>query len=254
MPYCSRSVSGQIEAIHPNLEATLKKHLAHDFRRPIQHYNETAINWARQQWQNLGQPPIILDSGCGIGESTFNLSQSHPKHLVIGIDQSQHRLAKSGLEQSYLVKDNLLLLRADLVDCWRILVREEWLPEKHYILYPNPWPKKKHLQRRWHGHPVFKSILQLGGELELRSNWKTYVDEFAFSLRLAFNDPSIKTQPYFPTQVFSKPNTPKSIISKPSTSIKSSPQGFLTPFEKKYALSDQQLFRLHFCFGNSCMG
>ena len=226
MQYCSRSVSGQKEPIHPNLEATVQKHLANPFLRPIQDYNESAMDSARQQWQQLGEPSIILDSGCGIGESTRNLSNKYPEHLVIGIDQSQHRLAKSGLEQSYFLQGNMLLVRADLIDCWRILVRENWLPEKHYILYPNPWPKKKHLQRRWHGHPVFKSILQLGGELELRSNWKTYVDEFAFALRVA--------NPIIPSG-----------SSAPKETQGHNPREFLTPFEKKYALSKQPLYRLH---------
>ena len=50
------------------------------------------------------------------------------------------------------------------------------------FLYPNPWPKKKHLGRRWHGAPVFPALVKLGGELEMRSNWQTYLDEFALAL------------------------------------------------------------------------
>ena len=34
--------------------------------------------------------------------------------------------------------------------------------EQHYLLYPNPWPKAKHLQRRVHGHGSFPLLLQLG--------------------------------------------------------------------------------------------
>jgi tRNA G46 methylase TrmB len=53
-----------------------------------------------------------------------------------------------------------------------------------FLLYPNPWPKSEHLLRRWHAHPVLPAILALGGEIELRSNWRTYADEFAEALRV----------------------------------------------------------------------
>ena len=76
------------------------------------------------------------------------------------------------------------MLQANLIDFWRLSVQTEWRLQKHYLLYPNPWPKKKHLQRRWHGHPVFPSILELGGELELRTNWKIYADEFNQAVNL----------------------------------------------------------------------
>ena len=50
---------------------------------------------------------------------------------------------------------------------------------------PTPWPKSKHLKRRVHGHPAFKLLLQLGGRIELRSNWQVYVEEFAVAMHLA---------------------------------------------------------------------
>ena len=55
----------------------------------------------------------------------------------------------------------------------------------HYLLYPNPWPKPGHLKRRVHGDPAFSSLLQLGGTVELRSNWQVYVEEFGSALHLA---------------------------------------------------------------------
>lgn len=219
MSYCSRSVSGQQEAIHPNLVSTVEKHLASSFNRPIQPYNIEAIDWLLDQWQQCGKPSIVLDSGCGVGESTKNLAAQLSDHLVIGIDQSQHRLNKHGADTGLFAKDNYRLLRADLIDCWRLLNQHQLLPEYHFIPYPNPWPKKKHLIRRWHGHPVFKDILSLGGKLQVRSNWKTYIDEFGIALETA-------GYTHTGTESFA-------------------PEEFLTPFEKKYFLSGQALFRIN---------
>lgn len=218
MHYCSRTVVGQIEPIHPNLAASVTKHLTHPFQRPIQAYNQRAYEWLVNQWQSLGEPPIVLDSGCGIGESSANLSKQFPDHLVIGVDQSLHRLTKHGANNGFYNKDNYLLLRADLVDIWRLMAQHQLKPAFHFILYPNPWPKKKHLQRRWHGHPVFADLLKLGGKLELRSNWQTYVQEFAFALQHC-GMTTVNSETFTPT-------------------------AFITPFEKKYALSGQTLYRL----------
>lgn len=47
---------------------------------------------------------------------------------------------------------NLYLCRADLTDFWMLAYREsDWIIDSHYLLYPNPYPKPKHLQLRWHG-------------------------------------------------------------------------------------------------------
>ena len=49
---------------------------------------------------------------------------------------------------------------------------------RHYVLYPNPWPKIGHLARRWHGHAVFPDLLALGGVFECRSNWRIYIEKW----------------------------------------------------------------------------
>jgi tRNA G46 methylase TrmB len=65
------------------------------------------------------------------------------------------------------------------------------------MLYPNPWPKAKHLQRRVHGHASFPLLLQLAagqadgaspgetGQIEVRSNWQLYVEEFGLAMHLS---------------------------------------------------------------------
>ena len=92
--------------------------------------------------------------------------------------------------------------------------------KKHYILYPNPSPKKKHLLRRFYAHPCFKYMLDLGGEIELRTNWEILAKEFYFALKLL-------------TEKESKLEEIR--VSDP-----------LTLFEKKYHESDHALYRVTF--------
>jgi len=128
---------------------------------------------------------LILDSGCGTGKSTVRLAELYPQHLVIGVDRSQARLSKSGVDSSNYRRGNCALIRAELATFWRLLLADGVFPERHLLLYPNPYPKSAHLARRWHGHPVFPQLLRLGGEIEMRCNWGIYAREFALAVNLA---------------------------------------------------------------------
>lgn len=120
--------------------------------------------------------PLIVNSCCGVGESTANLARAFPDHFVLGVDQSADRLARAPA-----LPDNALLLRADMADIWNLLAAGAYRPRQQYMLYPNPWPKIGHVTRRWPAHPVFPAVLALGGRIECRSNWRIYVEEFALA-------------------------------------------------------------------------
>ncbi len=121
----------------------------------------------------------MLDSYCGTGQSTARLCKRYPDALVIGVDKSSHRL-----DRHPALPKNGLLLQAHCEAVWRHLVERQTRLLAHKILYPNPWPKPGHLSRRVHGHPAFPLLLALGGDLELRSNWQLYVEEFGVALSL----------------------------------------------------------------------
>ena len=176
----SRQVSSNQQGIHPRLAAIVRRHHESKFRRPVAPHSEEAFGLLLSTLQ-CSPRPLILDSFCGTGHSTAILAQRHPQHLVVGIDQSQHRLEK---HQSGAAK-NYLLLQANCEDIWQLLLRHKLSLDFHYLLYPNPWPKKAHLQRRIHGHASFPWLLQLGGTIELRSNWQLYVEEFGVAMQIS---------------------------------------------------------------------
>ncbi|WP_325049119.1 tRNA (guanine(46)-N(7))-methyltransferase TrmB [Alginatibacterium sediminis] len=183
----SRSVSSPQEEIHDNLERTVLRHLQHPWQKPYaQHSLQVFAELCELVQAHSG--PIVLDSCCGVGESSRELAVMHPNALVIGLDKSAHRIDKH--ERAYQDQSlgNYVVRRADLNDLWRLIAKADWPISHHYILYPNPWPKKHHLQRRWHGGAAFSALLEIPGRLELRSNWKLYLEEFAFALKLAQYD------------------------------------------------------------------
>lgn len=164
---------------HTDLEWSVRRHLQHPFRRPVAEHTRNAFLLAQQWVESLGLP-LILDTGCGVGESTHRLAREFPHCAVLGIDKSELRLSRSALHASLSAESpRVFFVRADLVDFWLLASQAGWVLERHCLFYPNPWPKPGHLSRRWHGHPIFPILLSLGGVLELRTNWRIYAEEFA---------------------------------------------------------------------------
>ncbi|MGE5384721.1 MAG: tRNA (guanine(46)-N(7))-methyltransferase TrmB [Betaproteobacteria bacterium] len=213
----SRIVTSAQEAPHRDLETLVRRHAEHPYLKPILEHNRQAFIAAMGAWWSWKDgSPLVLDAGCGVGWSTLKLAEEFPDHFVIGVDQSLDRLSR-GKPQA--VPDNVVFVRADLVDFWRLLRSSGVRLDRHYLLYPNPWPKIGHLARRWHGHPVFPTLLALGGRLECRSNWEIYVTELAQALH-CLTGKEVQHGPFVPE------DPP------------------LTPFEAKYLASGQPLYRL----------
>lgn len=216
MSYANSRIPASAQpGVHDALRERVRKHLTEPFRKPFADYNRAACAAALAGWD--GRAPLILDAGCGVGHSTIQLAREFPDHWVIGVDQSQDRLARRKPYPAALLPQNMVFVRADLVDLWRLLDQAGVRLARHYLLYPNPWPKIGHLGRRWHAHPVFPAMLALGGVLECRSNWQVYIEEFAVALAEALGRP-------VPWTVFEAPQP-------------------LTPFERKYRDSGQTLYR-----------
>jgi len=223
-PGNSRPVRSNQPGPHPRLAETVQRHLAEPWRAPLHGPSERAFEALEARRRALGaQRPVVLDAGCGTGESTRRLAARHAEAVVIGVDRSAARLARVGAG-GVTGEGRVLWARADLATLWRLAVVERWPVAHHYLLYPNPWPKSAHLGRRWHGHPVFPHLLALGGLLELRTNWATYAEEFASALALVADtaafDLALQNEP------LPRPTEP------------------LSPFERKYAASGHALWRV----------
>jgi tRNA G46 methylase TrmB len=244
----SRTISTSQTGPHESLERLVRKHSGTTFAKPIIEHTRFAFEQADAFVRRTGRS-IILDSCCGTGESSQWLAQSFPECCVVGIDKSAHRLAKgmaktdvphldrllqTETDASHLAenatpahthKNAALLLRADVIDFWRLAaeaVREgRWMLKRHYLLYPNPYPKPHHIMRRWHGHPVFPTMMRLAEYTELRTNWRIYAEEFAQASRILGYEASLEE---WNGELSMKPP--------------------ITAFERKYTASGHTLYRV----------
>ena len=159
---------------HPDLSEIVRHHQDHPWRKPCPAHTRKAFEQLLERLKRDNRP-LILDSFCGTGMSTALIAAAHPDALVVGIDQSGHRLAKHQAAGA----QNYLLLRAEAEPFWLCLVEAGITLHSHWLLYPNPWPKASQFKRRVHGHGAFPALSKVGGRLELRTNWDIFAQEFA---------------------------------------------------------------------------
>jgi len=226
----SRSVQSNQAGIHENLEAIVRKHFETDYKKPIAKHTQQAFDKIAPLIEKhlKKDTPLLFDSFCGTGMSTGMIAKKYPQAIVLGLDRSISRLSKT---YNQVLPENAYLIQAECADFWQLAANAGWKLKQHTIFYPNPYPKAKHIKRRWHAHPAYPLLFLLKGEVELRTNWKMYADEFAHAFNIATD--------YLP-------NNKLSCVGVETLSFENttdSDEGFMTLFEKKYYLSDQKLYR-----------
>ena len=169
---------------HKDLASVIEKHQKTSFRRPISPFQREIFEGVSDEIKSH-EGPVLLDSCCGTGRSTMLLAEQYPDALVIGLDKSSKRLSRNEVfREENGIKNNALLMQADVLDFWRLAQEAGCQFDKHTILYPNPYPKASDLTKRWHGHAVFPCMLQLSNVIEVRSNWRLYLEEFLLAAKL----------------------------------------------------------------------
>ena len=233
----ARAVTTNQSDIYDKLEEVVRKYATTEFLRPVADHTRTAFAEAEafvdKFYGNSSAHKVILDSGCGTGESTLNIALSHPGIPVIGIDKSAARLTKAGAT----FPANAFLVRAELLDFWRLALEKvktgKWQIPYHALYYPNPWPKQSEATRRFHLHPIFPTLLQLGDTIELRTNWEIYAREFAAAARVVKGDPRLRGDD----------NSGRGDDAAIDCST-FEPERPITAFERKYNEARQQLWRV----------
>lgn len=118
-----------------------------------------------------GKKEIWLEVGFGGGEHLAHQAKQHPEIGFIGCEPFQNGVA-SLLE--HIHRDNLSNIRIYADDARNVLDR---LPDhsigKCFVLFADPWPKKRHADRRFIGEANLAKlarILKSGSELRLASD------------------------------------------------------------------------------------
>lgn len=260
-----KSVESNQAGPYKDIEKLVRKYVETEYRRPIADHTKAAFEEACQFVEkfyegagcgrndregdgrggegrdNAGKAQaraVILDSGCGTGESTLHIARRFPDIPVIGIDKSGERLTKAANPAQLKLLEggipaNAFWIRGELLDFWRLALDAVklglWQIPYHANYYPNPWPKESEATRRFHLHPIFPTLMQLGEEIELRTNWEIYAQEFEIAAKI-FSD------------IF--PHSNRDFSNRNIERAEFVPENPETAFERKYHSVGQTLWKV----------
>ena len=89
--------------------------------------------------------PLHVDLGCGDGSFLCEMAQQFPKRNFLGIERLTKRVEKVRRKAEKI--ENVRVLRADTLFAVRYLLPKNSV-ETFYLLFPDPWPKRRHQFRR----------------------------------------------------------------------------------------------------------
>jgi tRNA (guanine-N7-)-methyltransferase len=89
--------------------------------------------------------PLHVDLGCGDGSFLCEMAEQFPKRNFLGIERLTKRVEKVRRKAEKI--ENVRVLRADTLFAVRYLL-PEFSVETFYLLFPDPWPKRRHQFRR----------------------------------------------------------------------------------------------------------
>ena len=122
--------------------------------------------------------PLLVDIGGGMGEATRAWATQHPDHDVVAVELHRPGLARVLKELDLEGPTNVRVVEADataLMAQWP----EAWLAGIR-VLFPDPWPKRRHVDRRLVDTRFIHraaDLLAPGGVLHLATDWPEYADQ-----------------------------------------------------------------------------
>jgi tRNA (guanine-N7-)-methyltransferase len=129
--------------------------------------------------------PRTIEIGFGNGDNLVDLATAHPQRDFIGIEVHRSGVGRVMLALEARQLQNVRLICHDAVE-----VLEQQVPagsvDEILILFPDPWPKKRHHKRRLVQVPfatLAASRLATGGMLRLATDWQPYALEMLQTLQ-----------------------------------------------------------------------
>ncbi len=153
-----------------------------------------------------GREPYDLEIGCGHGHFLAGYARAHPNRFCIGIDIAGARLERAQRKTDRAGVDNVGWIHGDAT-LFLDSVPEHLRFSRVFILFPDPWPKKRHHKHRLVGPEFLKRLASLcrpRAELYFRSDHIPYVEavEAALAASPRWSPESPETWPWESRTVF----------------------------------------------------
>jgi len=131
--------------------------------------------------------PCTLEIGFGNGENLVALAHAHPERNYLGVEVHRPGVGRLLLAVEERQLANVRVICQDAVEVLERRIAAGSLAEI-LILFPDPWPKKRHHKRRLVQAPfvaLLERALAPGGVLRLATDWQPYALEMLAALGAA---------------------------------------------------------------------
>ena len=119
---------------------------------------------------------VNLEIGFGNGDNLINLAVNNPNAGFIGCDPFWSGNVIVSKKISLMSLNNILISNLEFSKCFEYLKGLKY--ENIFILFPDPWPKRKHAKRRLINskfYKMIKIIIQNEGKVFLKSDYTDYI-------------------------------------------------------------------------------
>ena len=120
---------------------------------------------------------LILEIGIGMGENLIYLSKKNIKKNIIGVDPFKNGMVNVS---DYCINNNIKNIYLYPYVFQKFINKFKKLRfDIIYVLFPDPWPKKRHHKRRLINKELIKLIkkkLVLHGRLHIATDWENYAN------------------------------------------------------------------------------
>ena len=121
---------------------------------------------------------ITLEIGCGHGHFLTEYGKRFPNEICVGIDVNRGRIYKARRKVERALLTNVHFIECESLE-FLALLPDKIRIQKTWVLYPDPWPKKRHLKNRIIQAKFLEALaiksLKQGG-LYIRSDYKPYLE------------------------------------------------------------------------------
>ena len=126
----------------------------------------------------------IIDIGAGYGESTLAISKADSGKQIIACEKFIDRINKIAQKSHLYSLNNISIFHGNvhqLLDeyCSHKSISEIW------ILFPDPWPKKRHFKRRLINANFFNKLrkfLKKDASIHIATDSKSYISDILLSI------------------------------------------------------------------------
>ncbi|WP_462218177.1 tRNA (guanosine(46)-N7)-methyltransferase TrmB [Mycoplasmoides genitalium] len=135
--------------------------------------NQSPYFYSKDKFAKFTKKQLVLELGCGKGTFLIKEAQKNNNFLFIGIEREPTIVLKAinKINKLDFNLENILLLCTDVKQLDDYFQAES--VQKIFINFPDPWPKKRHIQRRLTSPDFLKlfwNLLVKNGLIEFKTD------------------------------------------------------------------------------------